>query len=80
MTNNNIHYQRTYKRIMEELIYLHSLEKKVLTSIESYLERINTKLFEEIDSQFKTQDELYNDISHEFFERKNHQDLNSFLI
>ena len=62
----NLHYQEQYKRVMEDLIYMHSLEKKVLASLENYLETRLRELFNEIDSRFQTQGMLQDYINTDF--------------
>ncbi len=62
----NLHYQERYKRVMEDLIYMHSVENRVLTSVENYLEIRLRELFNEIDSRFKTQGMLQDYINTDF--------------
>ena len=76
----NLHYQEQYKRIMEDLVYMHSVENRVLKSLEIYLERISKELFEEIDSRFQTQGMLQDYINTDFINESNPESLNPFLL
>ena len=76
----NLHYQEQYKRVMEELIYMHSVENRVLTSVENYLERRSRELFEEINSRFQTQGMLQDYINTDFINESNPETLNPFLL
>ena len=76
----NLHYQEQYKRVMEELIYMHSVENRVLTSVENYLETKSKELFHEIDSRFQTQGMLQDYINTDFINESNPETLNPFLL
>ena len=76
----NLHYQEQYKRVMEELIYMHSVENRVLTSVENYLETKSKELFHEIDSRFQTQGMLQDYINTDFINESNPESLNPFLL
>ena len=76
----NLHYQEQYKRIMEDLVYMHSVENRVLTSVENYLERRSDELFEEINSRFQTQGMLQDYINADFINESNPETLNPFLL
>jgi hypothetical protein len=74
------HYQEQYKRILGDLIYLHSVENRVLTSVENYLETKSKELFHEIDSRFQTQGMLQEYINTDFINESNPETLNPFVV
>jgi len=59
---------------------MHSVENRVLTSVENYLERRSRELFEEINSRFQTQGMLQDYINTDFINESNPETLNPFLL